>query len=131
MRTVKSLVSMTLLTLTLAACGCKGKGAGGPSGNGNPPDPAACTAQQARVHQLYTAEAATAAKPDDSPEAVALRAQETDDNTAMALADCGKDPARFAPCLASATSVAQLERDCLIPLDDQGAVEGTYFKNRQ
>jgi predicted small lipoprotein YifL len=128
---VKILVSMTLLTLTLAGCGCKGKGAGGPAGKGTtPPDPAACTAQQSRVRGLYAAESATAATPQDSAEATALRAQEVDDNTAMVLADCRKDPAKFAPCLASAASVAQLERDCLIPLDDQGAVEGSYFKSR-
>jgi hypothetical protein len=49
----------------------------------------------------------------------------------MVLTDCRGDPARFAPCLRAAVSVPQMERDCLVPLDDEGKVEGQAFgKNR-
>lgn len=51
----------------------------------------------------------------------------TKDNVSMVIADCRKDPPRFAPCIKAAVSVSQLERDCLIKLDDDGSVEGRHF----
>jgi hypothetical protein len=75
----------------------------------------ACEATRAHVAELYRAEAA-AKEPGRVDEAAA-------DNVAMALADCAKDPAR-ASCLAAATSVADLEKGCLAPLDNEGT-EGT------
>jgi hypothetical protein len=38
----------------------------------------------------------------------------------MAMADCAKDPAKAVPCLAAVPSVAELEKHCLVPLDDEG-----------
>jgi hypothetical protein len=38
----------------------------------------------------------------------------------MIMNDCVKDPTKLAPCLAAAASVAQMEHECVIPLDDEG-----------
>ena len=53
---------------------------------------------------------------------------EVDDNTHMILTDCRTDPARFLSCIKVATSVAELERNCTIPLDDEGTVEARQFR---
>ena len=51
------------------------------------------------------------------------------DNTAMVMNDCAKNPAKLAPCLAAAATVAELEQECLIPLDDEGTEgEGARVK---
>lgn len=127
---MRKALGITLFTLWLAACGCKNKGNGGGTVGNSGGDPGACDAHAARVENLYAESAKAAATPDEKPEAAALRAQEVRDNTAMVMADCRRAPARFAPCLEKATSVAQLERDCLFPLDDAGKVEGDYFRSR-
>jgi hypothetical protein len=46
----------------------------------------------------------------------------------MILGDCRKDPDRFVPCIRAATTVAQLESECVIPLDEAGTVEGAFFR---
>jgi hypothetical protein len=45
----------------------------------------------------------------------------------MIMNDCVKNPTKFAPCLAAATTVAQMEQECVIPLDDEGT-EGEAAK---
>jgi hypothetical protein len=45
----------------------------------------------------------------------------------MVLTDCRDDVRRVAPCIERARRVADLERECLIPLDDDGQVEGRKF----
>jgi O-acetylhomoserine/O-acetylserine sulfhydrylase-like pyridoxal-dependent enzyme len=65
-----------------------------------------------RVEDLYRTEAQQK-EPKRIDEAVA-------DNTQMVMNDCAKDPAKTVPCLASVASVAELEKNCLIPLDDEG-----------
>lgn len=113
--------------MTLGACGCKSKGR---TTTGNKPgtDPAACDGVRDRVHGLYAA--AAPAPPDESPEAAKLRQQEVADNTEMVMVDCRREPARVAPCAEKAPSVQALERDCLLPLDDDGKAEGDYFRAR-
>lgn len=111
------------MLVVLLACGCPSKQAAGPnngsSGSGTvpPPDPVAnaktCDDVKPRVETLYRAEAQVR-EPRRVDESVA-------DNTAMVMADCAKDPAKFVPCLASAATVADLEKQCLVPLDDEGA----------
>lgn len=71
-----------------------------------------CEDVKARVEQLYRAEAQSK-DPKRVDEAVA-------DNTTMAMNDCAKDPGMLLPCLASVPTVAALEKQCLIPLDDEG-----------
>ena len=118
-----------LLFLAMVACACPNKQASGPTGTvgsgtgagpGSNGEPAvlptsggsSCDDVKGRVEQLYRAEA-QAKEPKRVDEAVA-------DNTAMVMADCNKDPARFVPCLAKAPSVAELEKQCLVPLDEEG-----------
>jgi hypothetical protein len=65
-----------------------------------------------RVEQLYRVEAQSK-EPKRVDEAVA-------DNTTMAMNDCAKDPGKLVPCLARVPTAAALEKECLIPLDDEG-----------
>lgn len=108
-----------LLVLVLVACACSSKQATGTgsSATGNNTTPVVdnaktCDDVRPRVEQLYRSEAETK-DPKRIEEAVA-------DNTAMVMRDCAKDPARFVPCIAGVPSVAELERQCLEPLDDEG-----------
>jgi hypothetical protein len=113
-----------LVVVLAAACSGSDKapatptGAGGGGGSGNPsapaggPMPAECASARGKVEALYRAEAQQK-EPKRVDQAVA-------DNTAMALADCAREPGKRAPCMAGAATVAQLERDCLIPLDPEG-----------
>jgi hypothetical protein len=101
--------------VVVAACG--GPPAVAPSGGsgapGAKPTGTACDAARGKVEQLYRASAA-GKEPARAEEIVA-------DNTAMVMSDCVTDPGKFAACIASATSAADLEARCLIPLDDEGS----------
>ena len=91
-----------------------GSGSSG-SGPGSAPPVAnakTCEDVRPRVEQMYRGEAQVK-EPKRVEEAVA-------DNTTMAMNDCAKDPAKTVPCLASAGSIAELEKQCLIQLDDEG-----------
>ena len=105
------------LAIVLGACSSThgtGTGSGG-SGIGSTPPVAnakTCDDVKPRVEQMYRGEAQIK-EPKRVDEAVA-------DNTAMVMKDCAKDPAKTVPCLASAGSVAELEKQCLIQLDDEG-----------
>lgn len=109
-----------VLLLALAACACPNKQTAGPGtgsagqGSGSTVATAStCDDVKAKVEGLYRAEASVK-EPTRVEEAVA-------DNTAMVMNDCGKDPARFVPCIANAPAVATLEQQCLVPLDDEGS----------
>ncbi|HUJ63075.1 MAG TPA: hypothetical protein VLX92_31475 [Kofleriaceae bacterium] len=103
-----------LIPIALVACASPSKSPAAPTGAGSGSAPAAatCDGVRSRVEQLYRAEA-RAKEPTRVAEATA-------DNTAMVMADCAKDPATRVPCLEKADSVAQIEKDCVIPLDDEG-----------
>ena len=117
--------------LLLAACACghpkgvgsgsdgsgsDGSGSGGSgsgsagSGSGSAAD---CEPARANITALYQAESTvgTAAK----------NATFVADNVAMVMADCAADPGKVASCAGAARSVADLERDCLVPIDDEGS----------
>ena len=108
--------------LVLAVCACSsthgtgpgsGSGPGSGPGSASPPSTATtCDEVRPRVEQLYRGEAQIK-EPKRVDEAVA-------DNTAMVMKDCARDPAKLVPCLARAGSVAELEKQCLFPLDDEG-----------
>ena len=101
------------VALFIGACGSRTPPAapqGSAKGSGAASGP--CEAMRGRVEQLYRAEA-QAKEPSRVDEAVA-------DNTHMVMNDCAKDPAKIVPCLAKAATVSELEKDCLIPLDDEG-----------
>ena len=78
-----------------------------------------CDGARAHVAELYRGELAGSGR--------AGAAGTVDDNTAMVMKDCAKDPARVAACAAAAKSVAELEHDCVIPLDPEGT-EGDALK---
>jgi len=105
-----------LVLLVMVACACPSKKPAqqGPGGSAAPPVATAttCDGVKPRVEQLYRAEAQSK-EPKRVEEAVA-------DNTQMVMNDCVKDPAKTVPCLAKAATVSELEKDCLIPLDDEG-----------
>jgi hypothetical protein len=86
------------------------------------PAPAAtatCDNVKPRVESMYRAEGQQR-EPKRVDEYVS-------DNTTMIMNDCVKNPTKFAPCLAAATTVAQMEQECVIPLDDEGT-EGEAAK---
>ena len=107
-----------LLVTLLAACPGKpatnGSGQGSSTGSGTPvvTNAKACADVKAKVEALYRAEA-QAKEPKRVDAAVA-------DNTTMVMNDCNKDPATFVPCLAKAQSIAELEKNCLVALDEEG-----------
>lgn len=113
-----------LVLVAVMACACSAKtgptttggsqqGSGGEVAIVTPPSNAkTCDEAKPRVEQMYRAEA-QAKEPKRVDEFVS-------DNTAMVMKDCATDPAKFAPCLAKAPTVAELEKSCLIPLDDEG-----------
>jgi hypothetical protein len=113
-------ISALLLAYALAGA-CSGKhdptvgGTGGPTAK----PAAACEDIRAKVEGLYRVEA-QAKEPKRVEEAVA-------DNTAMVMTDCAKAPAKVAACVNGASTVAELEKKCLAPLDEEGG-EGEELK---
>ncbi|HEY5947829.1 MAG TPA: hypothetical protein VIV40_20155 [Kofleriaceae bacterium] len=111
---------LAMFALAMLACSSThgtGTGSGSMgSGVGSAPpvttNAKSCDDVRPRVEQLYRAEG-QAKEPKRVDDFVA-------DNTAMVMKDCGKDPGKRVPCLAAAASVADLERQCLIQLDDEG-----------
>ena len=103
-----------VVLLVLAACASPRPVQQGGTGSAAPPvaSVTTCDGVKPRVEQLYRAEA-QAKEPKRVEEAVA-------DNTQMVMNDCAKDPAKIVPCLAKASAVSELEKECLIPLDDEG-----------
>jgi hypothetical protein len=71
-----------------------------------------CDDMTAKIRSLYTADAQQK-EPKRVDEAVA-------DNTSMVLKDCQQDPAKAIPCIQAAQTTADLEKQCLIPLDPEG-----------
>lgn len=108
-----------IAALALATCkGGPGNGhAGGNPGSGISPE---CSDVAETVRGLYRSEST------GNPE---LDADVLEANVHMVLSDCSTDPPRFTACIRRAGSVAELERDCVIPLDDEGNVEGRRFNN--
>ena len=101
-----------VVLLVLVACACPSTKTAQPVKSPPVASAATCDGVKPRVQDLYRAEAQQK-EPKRVDEAVA-------DNTQMVMNDCAKDPDRTVPCLAKAGSVAELEKDCLIPLDDEG-----------
>jgi hypothetical protein len=107
-----------VLLVVAVAGACSGKhdstvgGGGGTGGTGGKAPPAACDGIRAKVEQLYRAEA-QAKEPKRVDEAVA-------DNTTMVMNDCAKAPAKVTACVNAASTIAEIEKKCLIPLDEEG-----------
>ncbi len=111
-----------VLFLALAACACPNKKTGGTgAGTGSgvvevPPSGDACAAVRPKVEQLYRAEAQTQ-EPKRVDEATA-------DNTAMVMSDCAQNPQKVAACVQAASTVADIEKNCLSRLDPAGNPAG-------
>ncbi len=121
-----------LVWLALVACACPSKpgtsstGSGSPNAGGAtgsagtasvaPVTATTCDGIKARVEAMYRAEAQQH-EPTRVEEA-------TSDNTTMVMNDCTKDP-KLVDCLAKVATIAELEKTCLIPLDEEGT-EGEH-----
>ncbi len=117
---------VAVLLASAVACNCSGGGGGNsprdPNGSGSGSaalDPR-CEAARPQLEALYRTEA-QAAGGDAARVDEAVR-----DNSAMVLAECNRRP-EVAACAAKAATAAQLEAECLTPLDDEGS-EGTSIR---
>ncbi len=128
-RWVASWLAVVVLSIAPAACsnGAKKGGGNGPNTTSDASSAinAKCAALRDHVASLYS----KAQPPDKDPKKQKRRESVIADNVNMVLTDCAKHPAKAAPCIKAATSVATIEADCVIKLDDEGEVEGNYFKN--
>jgi|GEM_PF-3080811 len=120
------LCSLLLVAMVTVGCACKGASTTDPTGPGTgagtgsgavAEDESQCATIAAHVEALYQA----------SAERTQMTEVEVTDNVAMVVAECKDAPARVVPCVTKATAVAQLERQCLAALDDQGS-EGERFR---
>ncbi len=114
-----------LVWLALVACACPSKPAATSAGSGSGAGSAApvigasvtpvtattCDEVKSRVEAMYRVEA-----QQKEPKRVE---EATSDNTTMAMNDCAKDP-KLVVCLAKVATIAELEKTCLIPLDEEG-----------
>lgn len=111
-----------LAFVLLVACACPSKSTGPVTGGGTGSgggSAAGCEGLRPKLEQLYRAEAQR-----QDPKRVE---EATADNTTMVLNDCAKAPDRVIRCVNAATSVAELEKQCVLPLDDEGS-EGLELK---
>jgi hypothetical protein len=75
--------------------------------------PTTCESLRPKLEQLYRAEGSQR-EPKRVDEYVA-------DNTSMVIADCTKQSGKPVGCIQGADSIAQIERTCLLQLDDEGS----------
>ena len=106
---------LRVLVVALLALGCgPDKGTGGPGPGASGP----CAEVADTVRALYSTERSGNAE---------LDAELLEANVHMVLADCETDAARFSACIRRAGTVEALERDCLVPLADDGSNEARRF----
>ncbi|HLL20595.1 MAG TPA: hypothetical protein VK427_00610 [Kofleriaceae bacterium] len=106
---------LALALVLLGACSSKPPTTTAGSGSTTFPPATGCESARTKVEQLYRAEAnARRDKPERVTEAVS-------DNTTMVLAECNQAPDRVVPCVNRVASAAELEKECLAPLDDEGS----------
>ena len=103
-----------VLVLVIAACSAPAATTTTTTTSTAPPPTTAatCDSVKPRVEAMYRAEGQQR-EPKRVDEYVS-------DNTTMIMNDCVANPAKLAPCLAAAATVAQMEQECVIPLDDDG-----------
>ena len=100
---------------TVTAGSCSASGSAAPVAGVGPIEATTCEGVRPRIEAMYRAEAQQR-EPKRVEDAVA-------DNTTMVMNDCAKDP-KLVGCLAKVPTVAELEKTCLIPLDDEGTEGG-------
>jgi len=100
-----------------------------PNGPGKTPPPAAldprCAKVRPKVEALYQKARDPSADKDKALADDLLAA-----NVTMVMNDCRAEPERVAPCAERAADAAELEKTCLIPLDDEGAADGDKLKGK-
>lgn len=109
-------MKLILAALLAGACASACSGKREPTvgtGTGTAQSTAPCEGIRGKVEQLYRVEA-QAKEPKRVEEAVA-------DNTTMVMNDCAKAPDKVAACVRGATTIADLEQQCLVQLDDEGS----------
>ena len=115
-------MKLWLAWMALVACACPskpspatatatGSGSGSTVATTAPSDATTCEGVKPRVEAMYRVEAQQK-EPKRVDEAVS-------DNVTMVMNDCAKDP-KLVRCLANVQTIADLEKTCLIPLDDEG-----------
>jgi hypothetical protein len=103
-----------VLVLLFAACSSKQTNGGGGGGTNEVPVTPGCEGARKKIEQLYRAEAdANKEKPERVEESVA-------DNTTMVMNDCAKAPDKVTACVKRVSTAAELEKQCLVPLDNEG-----------
>ncbi len=118
------LLSTTWVLLSLAACGSSNDSrrptSGSGDGDGGQARGQSCETIQVKVEDLYRKSAES--------EGVAqnLRAEYLSANLHMVLVDCKRDP-QVLSCLQRSKSVAEIEANCLVPIDDEGTAEARAF----
>ena len=105
-----------VLLVLLVACSSKqGPSTTGSGSTGiNTPPATGCDGAKAKVEQLYKAEAVAKAEKDDRI------AESVADNTQMVMNECVKSPDKVVACINKVSTSAELEKQCLEPLDDAG-----------
>jgi len=107
-----------LIVLLVVACSSKqsttNTGSGGTGGGTNEPPATGCDGARKKVEQLYRAEAAA------NKESPARTTESVADNTAMVMNDCAKAPDKVVACITKVASAADLEKQCLVQLDNEG-----------
>ena len=106
---------MRWLLVVAFACSSKQAPVTNGSGTATPPSATSCASVQPKIEQLYRDEATA---KQESAERVA---EAVADNTTMVMAECAQFPDRVAPCAMRVTTAAELEKQCLAPLDDEGS----------
>jgi hypothetical protein len=102
--------------VVLLACSSKqGTPANGSGGGSNEPTATGCDGTKKKLAELYRAEAiANKEKPERVEESIA-------DNTQMVMNECVKSPDRVVGCINRVTTGAELEKQCLAQLDEEGS----------
>ena len=106
----------SVLLVLVVACSSKQ----GPSATGsgstviNTPPATGCDGAKVKVEQIYRADAsAKGEKAERVPEFVS-------DNTQMVMNECVKAPDKVVACINKVSSAAELEKTCLVQLDEEG-----------
>ena len=87
----------------------------GSGGGGTIPTATGCDGAKKKVEQLYRAESvANKDKPERLEEAVA-------DNTTTVMTECAKSPDKVVACIDRVSAAAELEKQCLAALDEEGS----------
>ncbi len=118
------LLTTTWVLLSLAACGSSNDSrrvsSGSGDGDGGQTRAQRCETIQVKVEELYRKSAEL--------EGIAqnLRTEYLSANLHMVLVDCKRAP-QVLPCLQRSKNVAEIEANCLVPIDDEGTAEAQAF----